>query len=203
LCKDKVKDAVDKAKRDLPNDLLDDPQITEFDISEVPIMNVNISGDFSLDKLKDYAEKLKDRIEEMREITRVDMVGALDKEVQINVDKYKMAAAQLTFRDIENAIAFENMTISAGNVDIGGMTRSISIRGDFQGRGADQKHHRSLSVGRPDVFERRGGGETRLRGAGEFQPPERQKRDCPERHQALRRKPDQRLRQNQGDSWPK
>lgn len=132
LCKDKVKDAVDKAKRDLPNDLLDDPQITEFDISEIPIMSVNISGDFSLDKLKDYAEKLKDRIEEMREITRVDMVGALDKEVQINVDKYKMAAAQLSFQDISNAVAFENMTISAGNVDIGGMTRSISIRGDFK-----------------------------------------------------------------------
>jgi len=132
LCKDKVKDAVDKAKRDLPSDLLDDPQITEFDFSEVPIMNVNISGDFSLDKLKDYAEDLQDRIEEMREITRVDIVGALEKEVQINVDKYKMAAAQLTFRDIENAIAFENMTISAGNVDIGGMTRSISIRGDFK-----------------------------------------------------------------------
>lgn len=132
LCKDKVKDAVDKAKRDLPNDLLDDPQITEFDISEIPIMSVNISGDFSLDKLKDFAEKIKDRIEEMREITRVDMVGALDKEVQINVDKYKMAAAQLSFQDISNAIAFENMTISAGNVDIGGMTRSISIRGDFK-----------------------------------------------------------------------
>ncbi|MCB0530793.1 MAG: efflux RND transporter permease subunit [Lewinellaceae bacterium] len=131
LCKNKVKDAVDKAKSDLPNDLLDDPEVTEFDISEIPIMNVNISGDFSLDKLKDYAEKLKDRIEEMREITRVDMVGTLEKEVQINVDKYKMAAAQLSFRDIENAIAFENMTISAGNVDIGGMTRSISIRGDF------------------------------------------------------------------------
>ncbi|TNE57594.1 MAG: efflux RND transporter permease subunit [Bacteroidetes bacterium] len=131
ICKQKVSDAVDKAKRDLPNDLLDDPEVTEFDVSEIPIMNVNISGDFSLDKLKDYAEKLKDRIEELREITRVDMVGTLDKEVQINVDKYKMAAAQLSFRDIENAIAAENRTISAGNVDIGGMTRSISIRGDF------------------------------------------------------------------------
>jgi multidrug efflux pump len=131
LCKQKVKDAVDKAKRDLPTDLLEDPTVSEFDISEIPIMNVNISGDFSLDKLKDYAEKLKDRIEEMREITRVDMVGALDKEVQINVDKYKMTAAKLTFRDIENAISGENLTISAGNVDIGGMTRSVSIRGDF------------------------------------------------------------------------
>lgn len=131
ICKQKVKDAVDKAKADLPTDLLDDPTISEFDISEVPIMNVNIAGDFSLDKLKDYADKLKDRIEEMREITRVDLVGALEKEVQVNVDKYKMTAASLTFRDIENALAFENMTISAGNVDIGGMTRSVSIRGDF------------------------------------------------------------------------
>lgn len=132
LCKQKVKDAVDKAARDLPTDLLEDPTITEFDISEIPIMNVNIAGDFSLDKLKEYADNLKDRIEEMREITRVDLVGALEKEVQVDVDKYKMAAASLTFRDIENALAFENMTISAGNVDIGGMTRSVSIRGDFK-----------------------------------------------------------------------
>ena len=132
LCKQKVKDAVDKAKRDLPTDLLEDPTVSEFDISEIPIMNVNIAGDFSLDKLKDYADKLKDRIEELREITRVDLVGALEKEVQVNVDKYKMNAASLTFRDIENALAFENLTISAGNVDIGGMTRSVSIRGDFK-----------------------------------------------------------------------
>lgn len=132
LCKQKVKDAVDKAKRDLPNDLLQDPTVTEFDISDIPIMNVNISGDFSLDKLKDYADALKDRIEDMREITRVDLVGALDKEVQVNVDKYKMAAASISFRDIENALAFENMTISAGNVTVGGMTRSVSIRGDFK-----------------------------------------------------------------------
>ncbi|MCC7245798.1 MAG: efflux RND transporter permease subunit [Saprospiraceae bacterium] len=132
LSKQKVKDAVDKAKRDLPQDLLDDPTISEFDISEIPIMNVNIAGDFSLDKLKDYADAIQDKIEGMREITRVDMIGALDREIHVEVDKYKMAAASLTFRDIENALAFENMTISAGNVDIGGMTRSVSIRGDFK-----------------------------------------------------------------------
>ncbi|HEY3385739.1 MAG TPA: efflux RND transporter permease subunit, partial [Saprospiraceae bacterium] len=131
-CKQKVKDGVDKAKRDLPSDLLDDPTITEFDISEIPIMSVNIAGDFSLDRLKDYADEVQDRIEEMREITRVDMIGALEKEVQIDVDKYKMTAAKLTFRDIETALAYENKTISAGNVDIGGMTRSVSIRGDFK-----------------------------------------------------------------------
>lgn len=131
-CKQKVKDGVDKAKRDLPTDLLEDPVITEFDISEIPIMSVNIAGDYSLDRLKEFADEVQDRIEELREITRVDMIGALEKEVQINVDKYQLAAAKLTFRDIENALAFENATISAGNVDIGGMTRSVSIRGDFK-----------------------------------------------------------------------
>jgi len=131
-CKELVKDAVDKAKAELPTDLLDDPTVTEFDISEIPIMSVNIAGDFSLDKLKDYADELQDRIEEMREITRVDIIGALEKEVRIDIDKYRLAAADLTFRDIENALAFENTTISAGNVDIGGMTRSVSIRGDFK-----------------------------------------------------------------------
>ncbi len=132
ICKQKIKDGVDKAKRDLPNDLPADPSVNELEFSEIPIMNVNISGDFSLDKLKNYADLMKDRIEEMREITRVDIVGALEKEVQVDLDKYKMAAAMLTFRDVENAIAFENMTISAGNVDMDGMTRSVSISGEFK-----------------------------------------------------------------------
>jgi multidrug efflux pump len=131
LCKQKVKDAVDKAARDLPRDLIADPTVSEFDISEIPIMSINVSGDFSLDKLKDYADKIKDRVEEMREITRVDLVGALEKEIQVDVDKYKMAASSLSFRDIESALMYENMTVSAGNVDIGGMTRSVSIRGDY------------------------------------------------------------------------
>ncbi len=131
-CKQKVKDGVDKAKRDLPTDLLEDPTIQEFDISDIPIMSVNIAGDYDLDRLKEYAEKVQDQIEEMWEITRVDIIGALDKEVQVNIDKYKLAAANLTFRDVENALMFENATISAGNVDIGGMTRSVSIRGDFK-----------------------------------------------------------------------
>lgn len=131
-CKQRVKDAVDKAKGDLPDDLLDDPTIREFDISEIPIMSINVAGDIDLDKLKEYAEMIQDRVEALTEITRVDIIGALEKEVQVNVDKYRMAAANLTFSDIESALNYENQTISAGNVDIGGMTRSVSIRGDFK-----------------------------------------------------------------------
>ena len=80
--KQKVKDAVDKAKMDLPNDLKQDPWVDFFDLADIPIMNINLSGDFDLAKLKEYADVIKDKIEALKEITRVDIIGALDREIQ-------------------------------------------------------------------------------------------------------------------------
>src|SRR6478735_3917290 len=129
--KQKTKDAVDKASNDLPTDLPKAPDVMEVNFSEFPIMFVNLSGDYSAEKLKKYAEDLQDRIEGLPEITRVDIVGALDQEVQINVDMYRMQAAKITFRDIENAIAAENMTISGGSVTVGDMKRAVRVVGQY------------------------------------------------------------------------
>lgn len=130
--KQKVKDAVDKARSDLPTDLLEDPNVLEVNFSDMPIMYVNISGDYDLNRLKKYADELKDRIESMKEITRVDIVGALDREIQINVDKYKMDAAGITLDEVERAIKYENMTISGGQISTDNMKRSITISGEFK-----------------------------------------------------------------------
>ncbi|MBL0047529.1 MAG: efflux RND transporter permease subunit [Bacteroidetes bacterium] len=132
IAKQKVKDAVDKARTDLPTVLTKEPNVIEVDFSEMPIMYVNISGDFDLNKLKNFADDAKDKIEGMREITRVDVVGALDREIQINVDKFKMEAADVTMRDIETAVKYENMTMSAGQIKMDAMKRSISILGEFK-----------------------------------------------------------------------
>lgn len=129
--KQKVKDAVDKAKPDLPSDLPDDPTVQEIEFSEMPILFVNIAGDYDLAQLKRYAEALEDRIEAMKEITRVDIVGALDREIQINVDMYKMQAAGVTMYDIQNVVANENRSIPGGNVTIDDMQRSLSVTGEF------------------------------------------------------------------------
>ena len=129
--KQKVKDAVDKARTELPTDLTSEPNVQEVAFSEFPIMYVNVSGNYSLDKLKQYAEDLQDRIESFSEITRVDMVGALDKEVQINVDLYKMQAAKVTFNDIINAIGRENVTVSGGNITVGEAKRSVRVVGQY------------------------------------------------------------------------
>ena len=131
VAKQRVKDAVDKAKSDLPNDLPRQPDVMDIDFSEFPIMYINISGDYDLVKLKKFAKDAQDKIEGLKEITRVDIVGALDREIHIDVDMYKMQAANLTFRDIESAIAYENMTITGGDIITYGMRRDIRIVGQF------------------------------------------------------------------------
>lgn len=130
-CKLKVKDAVDKGKKDLPSDLKTDPQIQEFDISEQPIMNINLAGDIPLEQLKKYAKALKDKIEGMKEITRVDIIGGYTREIHVDVDLYKMTATGITLMDIENAIARENLNVSGGEVRVGEMRRNLRITGEF------------------------------------------------------------------------
>lgn len=131
-CKQKVTDAVAKGKKDLPSDLKTDPQIQEFDINEMPIMNINLAGDLPLDQIKEYGEDLKDRIESMKEITRVDIVGGLDREIQINVDLYKMTSAGIAFMDIENAVQRENLNISGGEVRVDDLRRNLRVTGEFK-----------------------------------------------------------------------
>lgn len=129
--KQRVRDAIDKAKSNLPNNLPDDPDIREVDISEIPIMNINLSGDYDLQRLKKYAEEAQDRIESLPGITRVDIVGALEREIHINVDMYKMQAASVTFSDLERGIASENVTVSAGTITNYGTKRTIRVSGQF------------------------------------------------------------------------
>jgi multidrug efflux pump subunit AcrB len=129
--KQKVKDAVDKAKPDLPGDLPNPPSVTDFNFADQPILFINLSGDFDLARLKKYADNLKDKIEEMPEINRVDVVGALTREIQINVDMYKMQSTQLTMEDIERAISSENLVVSGGTVTMGAKERSLSVSGQF------------------------------------------------------------------------
>ncbi len=127
----KVKDAVDKSKQDLPTDLTQQPTALEVSFSDQPIMYVNISGDYDQQRLKKFADDMKDRLEDLPELNRVDLVGAPEREFQINVDNYKMRAANITFDDIDNAVKGENLDISGGLLDVGNMKRNLQLKGQF------------------------------------------------------------------------
>src|SRR6187549_3514776 len=128
----KVKDAVDKAKQDLPTNLTQQPTVLEVSFSDFPIMYVNISGDYDLMRLKQMADETQDRLEELSQLNRVDLVGAPEREFQVNVDNYRMQAANVSFDDIANAISRENMDISGGLLDVGNTKRSIQLKGQLK-----------------------------------------------------------------------
>lgn len=131
----KVKDAVDKVKADpnFPTDLPADPNVFEMNFSELmPVMNINLSGDFSNDILKDYAEQLKDKLENLQEVSKVEIRGIAEKEVKIEIDAGRLEMLEISFRDVENAVSSENMSISGGDVIAGGVRRSIQVKGEFE-----------------------------------------------------------------------
>lgn len=127
-----VKDAVDKAKSDLPNDLDMDPMVMDIDFSEFPILNINLSGDYSLDDLKIYAEELQDQIESLTEISKVEITGLLNREITIKTDLHQMESNQISFRDIEDAIGFENVSIASGDILLGNSRRSVRTDAEFK-----------------------------------------------------------------------
>jgi multidrug efflux pump len=129
--KQRVKDAVDKARQDLPSDLPNEPNVMDINLSDLPIMYLNISGDYDLKSLKKYAETVQDQVESLKEISGVDIVGALEQEVQINVDLNKMAASMISFGDIERAVGYENLTISGGTIKMDGVRRTLNVKKEF------------------------------------------------------------------------
>ena len=134
--KQKVKDEIDQetAGEDWPtfNGAKVTPNVFELSMSEeVPILNINISGNYPVSKLKEYGEYLQDEIEDLSEIKKVDIRGAQDKEIEVAVDIYKMMAAKVSFDDITNAINRGNVTMSAGNFITSQQRRTIRIIGEI------------------------------------------------------------------------
>jgi multidrug efflux pump subunit AcrB len=130
----KVKDAVDKAQADpdFPKDLPAEPNVFETNFAEMtPVMNINLSGNYAKEQLKDWAELLEDRIEDLPQISQVDIRGVPEKEVRISIDLPKMESRMISFTDVVNAIQSENVSISGGDVLMDGLRRTISVNGEF------------------------------------------------------------------------
>ncbi|WP_462250170.1 efflux RND transporter permease subunit [Ekhidna sp.] len=135
--KQAVKDEVDaeKASEDWPlfNNAKVEPNVFDLKLSEEqPIMNINITGDYPVDRLKEYAEYLQDEIEDLKEIKAADIRGAQEKEVEVAVDIYKMMAAKVSFEDVLSGIRNGNQTMSAGNIKASGQRRTIRILGEVE-----------------------------------------------------------------------
>ncbi len=127
-----VKDALDRSKSELPDDLPVDPMAIELDASEFPILSINMSGDFSIEELRKLSEDLKDEIESVSEISKVEIKGLNDRQINVYVDQDKMLANNISFKSIEDAINFENMAVSGGDLVTDNTSRAVRIDGEFK-----------------------------------------------------------------------
>ncbi len=126
----KVREKVDLAKPDLPEDA-EEPTIVEFNFSEIPIMQVNLSGEYGLVRLKELGEDLQDRLEQIPAVLRADLRGGLEREVSIDVDLPKLQFYGLALSDVVDAIRNENVNIPGGSIDVGDAKYLLRVDGEF------------------------------------------------------------------------
>jgi len=127
----KVREKVDLAKVDLPEDA-EEPSIIEFNFSEVPVLRVNLSGEYGLVRLKEIAEDLQERIETIPAVLRADLRGGLEREVKVDVDLSKMSYYGLSLQDIVDAIRVENVNVPGGSIDVGATKYLVRVDGEFE-----------------------------------------------------------------------
>jgi multidrug efflux pump len=127
----KIREKIDIAKPKLPSDA-DDPVITEFNFADWPIMQVNISAQYDMVRLKEVAERLQDRLEQIPSIIDVRLSGGLEREVRVDVDLAQLQYYEIAFTDVIDAIRSENVTIPGGAIDVGTQAFLVRIAGEFQ-----------------------------------------------------------------------
>ena len=132
--KDLVEEALNDARSDksFAQDLPVEPTVAKFDVSDMPIVNINLSGNFPVQYLKDRAEFLKDKIEGLSEVNSADIRGVQDQKLKIEMRKYDAEAKGISFRDVEQAIQNDNLTVGAGNLSIDGIDHFVKIDGKFK-----------------------------------------------------------------------
>ena len=127
----KVREKVDLAKAELPVEA-EDPLIIEFDFSEMPIMQVNLSGQYGLVRLKELGEEIQDRVEQIPGVLRVDVRGGLEREVKVDVHLDRLQFYGLEIQDVIEAIRDENVNIPGGSIDVGPLQYLVRVAGEFE-----------------------------------------------------------------------
>ncbi len=126
-----VREAVDRAKVDFPSDV-EDPIVSDIDFADFPVLTVNMLTEGSLTQLRAVAEDLQDEIEGVPGVSGVDLLGGLEREVQVNVDLAALQGAGLTMNDLVGTIQTENSNIPGGSVDIGPENYLLRVNGEFE-----------------------------------------------------------------------
>ena len=126
----KVREKMDQIKPDLPADA-EDYQISEINLSERPLMILNLAGDMGLLGLTELADEVKEEIEGIPGILEVRRAGGLEKEIRVYVNPDKMNYYKLALNQVSSAISNENTNLPGGTITMGPTKYMIRVPGEF------------------------------------------------------------------------
>ncbi len=126
----KLREAVDRAEPKLPIDA-ESPTVTEINFSDIPIVTYSLVGAYSDVELKKFADIIQENLEEVNDVSVVDILGGLEQEFQIIVNEQKLANFNISLGQINNAIRSANMSLPAGDINIDGFKYDIRVKGRF------------------------------------------------------------------------
>ncbi len=127
----RVKDKIDLARPDLPDDL-DEPVVEGLNFStDIPIMRFALSGDPDQERLKSTAEYLQDEIENISGVKEARIVGTREREIRLEFDLQRLVAYNIPLTDVMALIAKENVTMSAGMLEVYQNKVQVRVPGEF------------------------------------------------------------------------
>ena len=127
----RVRDKVDQSMNDLPQDLTEEPIITEISMSDFPVFVVAIAGDVPEHDLKLIADEMQDRFESVKGVLEVELSGTRDREILVVFDYERLQAYSLTMNDLSNAVKGEHINVPGGSLDIGRGKYLVRIPGEY------------------------------------------------------------------------
>ncbi|MEM7225449.1 MAG: efflux RND transporter permease subunit [Pseudomonadota bacterium] len=126
-----VRAGLDAARADLPEDS-DEPSVHEINLSLFPVLVVSLSGTVPERTLLELARDLRERIERISSVLRVEIAGDREELLEVVIDPLVLESYQLDARDIIAAVERSNRLVAAGALDTGQGRFAIKLPGLFE-----------------------------------------------------------------------
>ena len=127
-----VRDAVDQTMRELPDDV-ERPRIYKLDITQFPVMVYGVYADESYPDLEDILEnEVADLLEGVEGVAAVTVITPLRRQVNVDLDRERIAAIGMTPSDIARVVARENYQTSGGSIKMGDTDYLPRVPGEFK-----------------------------------------------------------------------
>ncbi|WP_339688226.1 efflux RND transporter permease subunit [Gimesia maris] len=131
LAINEVRDSLNKLRNKLPEGA-EDPYIRHFDVADRPILYLGLNSDLDPITLTRLTEnQIIPQFEQLEGVARVRMRGAIEREIQINLDRSKLESLNMGVNEVINALKQENINQPAGNYEEGHLNLHIRSQGEF------------------------------------------------------------------------